>query len=161
MRDFVLSANDGIITTFAVVAGAQGANLAPRVVIIIGVANLVADAISMASGSYLSQESEDQIKDLNKSFIKHHSNLLWHAFITFLSFVIAGVIPLLPFIFESENAFYFSIAMVVISLMGLGFARSIAIKKGYVRSILETSIVGSLAAFLAFYVGKLLESLVG
>ncbi|MDQ5981255.1 MAG: vacuolar iron transporter family protein [Patescibacteria group bacterium] len=160
MRDFVLSANDGIITTFAVVAGAQGADLPSGVVIILGVANLVADAISMASGSYLSQESEDQIRDLKKSFIKHHSNLLGHSFITFLSFVIAGSIPLLPFIFSAQHAFYFSIAMVVISLMGLGFARSIAIKKGYIRSILETSIVGSLTALLAFAVGKLLESLV-
>lgn len=161
MRDFVLSANDGIITTFAVVAGAQGANFPPYVVITLGLANLLADGISMASGSYLGTESEEEMRQLgSKSVFKYHTSLMGHAFITFAAFVLAGIIPLLPFIFSAENAFYFSIVMVVISLMGLGLARSLAVKRGYLRSILETVIVGSLAAGLAFYVGRFLEQIV-
>jgi VIT1/CCC1 family predicted Fe2+/Mn2+ transporter len=49
---------DGIVTTFAVVAGAAGANLGINVVIILGVANLLADGLSMSIGSYLSKKSE-------------------------------------------------------------------------------------------------------
>lgn len=49
---------DGIVTTFAVVAGAAGANLGIDVVIILGMANLFADGLSMSVGSYLSKKSE-------------------------------------------------------------------------------------------------------
>lgn len=56
--DFVYGANDGIITTFAVVAGATGASLSPHVVIILGIANLVADGISMGASNYLGKKSE-------------------------------------------------------------------------------------------------------
>jgi len=56
--DFVYGANDGIITTFAVVAGAAGALLPGGVVIILGLANLVADAFSMGASNFLSLRSQ-------------------------------------------------------------------------------------------------------
>jgi len=58
--DMVFGANDGIITTFAVVAGAAGAALSPGVIIILGVANLVADGLSMGIGNYLGKKSEKE-----------------------------------------------------------------------------------------------------
>src|SRR6185503_4214681 len=53
LRDFVYGAIDGAVTTFAVVAGVEGANLSASIVIILGVANLVADGFSMAVSNYL------------------------------------------------------------------------------------------------------------
>ena len=55
--DLVYGANDGIITTFAVISGAAGAALAPGVIIILGLANLMADGISMGLSNYLSLRS--------------------------------------------------------------------------------------------------------
>eukprot|EP00043_Microstomoeca_roanoka_P009521 m.90856 g.90856 ORF g.90856 m.90856 type:complete len:319 (+) comp14607_c1_seq1:771-1727(+) len=49
---------DGIITTFAVVASVNGARLSSGVVIVMGLANLVADGIAMGVGEYLSSLSE-------------------------------------------------------------------------------------------------------
>ena len=43
MRDIVYGANDGIVTTFAVIAGVSGADLPMRVIIIVGSASLIAD----------------------------------------------------------------------------------------------------------------------
>ncbi|MDZ4229800.1 MAG: VIT1/CCC1 transporter family protein, partial [Candidatus Veblenbacteria bacterium] len=57
LRDFVYGANDGIITTFAVVAGVAGADLSAKVVIILGFANLFADGFSMAMSNYLGEKS--------------------------------------------------------------------------------------------------------
>jgi VIT1/CCC1 family predicted Fe2+/Mn2+ transporter len=55
---------DGIITTFAVVAAASGADLGGDVVILMGIANLVSDGISMGLGDYFSEKSEkDYIKN--------------------------------------------------------------------------------------------------
>ena len=58
LRDVVYGANDGIITTFAVVAGVAGAGLDTKIVIILGVANLIADGFAMATGNYLGTKSE-------------------------------------------------------------------------------------------------------
>lgn len=58
IKDLIYGANDGIITTFAVVAGATGASLSPMVVIILGLANLFADGLSMGAGNFLGIKSE-------------------------------------------------------------------------------------------------------
>jgi len=63
LGDFVLGAVDGTVTTFAVVAGAAGADLTGRVAIILGMANLLADGFSMAAGNYLSTKAEFQFVD--------------------------------------------------------------------------------------------------
>ena len=61
IRDMVYGANDGIITTFAVVAGVTGA-LSPRAVLIVGAANLFADGLSMGVGNYLSIRSNESAR---------------------------------------------------------------------------------------------------
>lgn len=58
--DMVYGGLDGIITTFAVVSGVAGADLASNVVIILGLANLFADGFSMATGAFLSARSEQE-----------------------------------------------------------------------------------------------------
>ncbi len=59
IKDLVYGANDGIITTFAVVSGVAGAGLDPKIVLILGFANLLADGLSMAVGNYLGTRSEE------------------------------------------------------------------------------------------------------
>ncbi|HAF49326.1 MAG TPA: hypothetical protein DCL08_08855 [Anaerolineaceae bacterium] len=51
---------DGIITTFAVVSGVAGAELGAGVIVILGLANLLGDGLSMAVGAYLSSRSEQE-----------------------------------------------------------------------------------------------------
>lgn len=58
--DLVYGGLDGIITTFAVVSGVAGADLGSGVVLILGLANLLADGFSMATGAYLSAKSEKE-----------------------------------------------------------------------------------------------------
>ena len=49
---------DGIVTTYSVVMGVLGANLSIGVVLILGISTLLADALAMALGDYLSTKSE-------------------------------------------------------------------------------------------------------
>ena len=58
LRDFVYGGVDGAVTTFAVVAGTIGAELSPRIVLILGAANLIADGFSMAASNYLGTRAE-------------------------------------------------------------------------------------------------------
>lgn len=71
IQDVVYGGNDGIVTTFAVVAGTVGADLPHYVIIILGLANLIADGTSMGTGAYLSAKSEaDQYKRVRKEELK-------------------------------------------------------------------------------------------
>lgn len=58
LPEFVYGGIDGLVTTFAVVAGATGANLNLDVVLILWFANLFADGFSMSVGAYLANKSE-------------------------------------------------------------------------------------------------------
>lgn len=60
VKSLVYGGLDGIITTFAVVAGVAGASLSPGIVLIMGFANLIADGFAMAVGDYLSTKSENE-----------------------------------------------------------------------------------------------------
>jgi len=61
IKDLVYGANDGIITTFAVVTGTIGAGLDSKIVIILGIANLLADGFSMGASNFLGQRSENAL----------------------------------------------------------------------------------------------------
>jgi VIT1/CCC1 family predicted Fe2+/Mn2+ transporter len=70
LKEIVYGGNDGIVTTFAVVAGFAGANIAGSssfgfmTVLLFGVANLAADATSMGLGNFLSMRAEqDRYKE--------------------------------------------------------------------------------------------------
>ncbi len=58
VKSLIYGGVDGIITTFAIVAGVVGANLEFSAILILGFANLLADGLSMGIGDYLSSKSE-------------------------------------------------------------------------------------------------------
>ncbi len=58
LRDFVYGAVDGAVTTFAIVAGVQGAGLSTSIIVILGAANIVADGFSMAAGNYSATKAD-------------------------------------------------------------------------------------------------------
>jgi VIT1/CCC1 family predicted Fe2+/Mn2+ transporter len=60
LRDFVYGGIDGAITTFAIVSGVVGAQLSPRIILILGAANLLADGLSMAAGNYVATGAEHE-----------------------------------------------------------------------------------------------------
>jgi vacuolar iron transporter family protein len=52
LRDWIYGGIDGAVTTFAIVAGVIGAELSVRVLMILGLANLIADGFAMAAGNF-------------------------------------------------------------------------------------------------------------
>ncbi|MBX0331867.1 VIT1/CCC1 transporter family protein [Pontibacter sp. HSC-14F20] len=71
ISEFVYGGVDGAITTFAVVAGAEGASLGTSVVIILGMANLIADGFSMSVGNFFST------KATRDNFDRHKTREYW------------------------------------------------------------------------------------
>jgi VIT1/CCC1 family predicted Fe2+/Mn2+ transporter len=60
LKDSVLGALDGAVTTFAVVSSVAGAGLSSSLVIVLGIANMLADGFSMAAGNFSGTRAENQ-----------------------------------------------------------------------------------------------------
>lgn len=213
--DAVFGAIDGTVTTFAVVAGAIGANLSTRVVLILGAANLLADGFSMAAGNFASTRAAreeaarlrqqenlhidvtprgetDEIREIFRRkglrggalesvtrLITSHRDLwiatmlaeeygvsearrspLLAATTTFLAFVAAGLIPLLPFAFGLPYAAEIATGLTVLVFALIGSARSLWSTRKWWSTAIETMAIGVGAASVAYAIGFSLEKLI-
>lgn len=160
LRDAVFGANDGVVTTFAVVAGSAGAMLGSSVVLILGFANLFADGFSMAAGTYLGVKSEIEFEESGGSSKQHEGSPVKHGVVTFISFNLAGLIPLMPFLFKLEHALAISTVLVGLTLFGVGLMRGAYTKKHAFISGVEVLLVGGFAAIVAYGIGFIVHKYV-
>jgi vacuolar iron transporter family protein len=68
LRPIVFGANDGLVSNLALVMGVAGANPAPGVIVLAGVAGLLAGAFSMGVGEYISVQSQRELLDYQIAF---------------------------------------------------------------------------------------------
>jgi VIT1/CCC1 family predicted Fe2+/Mn2+ transporter len=61
IRDIIFGMNDGLLSTFSLVAGVAGGVSNNAIVLLAGLAGAVAGAISMAAGAYISTKSEKEV----------------------------------------------------------------------------------------------------
>ena len=217
LKDVIFAATDGIIASFAVVAAATGGAFSPAVLLVIGGAELFAEGISMASGSFLGTRSEKdfyekeadeerrEIKDIpdkerqeirdilsdkgykgqeleqmtalicsNEKFwvefmmleeLKLYSpeedSEMKNAAITFISFVVAGSIPLLPYVFFGAHSSFFAASIFSgAALFVAGTARTYFSKRSWLVLGLEMLVIGGVSAAIAYGIGFLLRALV-
>jgi len=162
IRDLVYGANDGIVTTFAVVAGSAGADLPPYVVLILGLANLLADGFSMGASSYLAIRSESATLEASGRD-PDDSSPLRHALATFGAFVVVGALPLIAFLapVAPPHRFALTAALALTTMFAFGAARSWVTKRSWWRSGLEMFLIGAAASAVAYATGALVAVLSG
>jgi VIT1/CCC1 family predicted Fe2+/Mn2+ transporter len=152
LPSFVYGSSDGTVTTFAVMAGAVGAGIDTRVVIILGVANLVSDGFSMASADYL---AEDSRKGESRKVVFRNT------LVTFLSFVLVGFIPVLPIIIATkEKQFLLSTIFTLITFACIGYLRAVILERNKLALALQSVGIGSTCAALAYIVGVYVSQIV-
>lgn len=152
LPEIVYGSIDGTVTTFAIVSGVAGASLSATLVLILGLANVLADGFSMASSNYLSERSKFE----NKKIQAFRSSL-----VTFFSFIFIGIIPILPFLtnFEDKNKFLLSCFFTGFTFIIIGYVKGKISGQNKLASSFETFLVGGFAATIAYIVGYLLKGL--
>ena len=71
LRPVVFGANDGLVSNLALVMGVAGANAAPAVIVLAGIAGLLAGAFSMGVGEYISVQSQRELLEFQLAFQRH------------------------------------------------------------------------------------------
>ncbi|MBT4942995.1 MAG: hypothetical protein HN667_03130 [Chloroflexi bacterium] len=220
LKDMVYGGIDGTITTFAVVSGVVGAELAPGIVVILGLANLFADGFSMAVSNFLGTKAEqqflhmirkeeeneidlipegereeirqiyaakgfegellEQVVDVITSneqvwvdtmLLEEHGLLLdgpepkKAAWWTFVAFIVAGIIPVAPFIVNLlvdggiSSPFLWSSIATAATFFAIGIYKARVVGGSTLKAGLETVAVGGMAAVLAYGIGWLLRGI--
>ncbi len=77
------------------------------------------------------------------------------ATVTFVAFLVAGGIPLIPFLIGFEDAFTISSVLVAVVFFGIGTLKSVWSLQSWWRSGLETLLIGGAAAAIAYVVGTM------
>jgi len=225
LKSIIYGGLDGIMTTFAVVAGAAGANLGSNVVLIMGFANLIADGISMGVGDFISGKAEidysraekrreeweydnypkgeidemveiyhekgmslEDAKELVAALNKHRTIFIEtmmveelgimapdpsespakHGFVTFISFCLNGIVPLIPFMIGAAfaNANFWTLFIITCVLVGivmfaLGAITSRFTILSWYKGGFYMFIVGAIAAAASYLIGWGVGQIVG
>lgn len=158
LPDLIFGANDGIITTLAVVSGVTGAALSSTVILILGFANLIADGFSMGASNVLSRRSDAQ-NDALPTF----SAASGHGLATFVGFVLAGIVPLLAYLVPWFDGTRFAVAtmLALATLFAVGAGRAFFTGRGWFVSGVEMLLIGALAAGVAYGIGALGAAIIG
>lgn len=166
LSEFVYGGIDGAVTTFAVVAGATGARFDIKILLVLGFANLIADGFSMGVGSYLSTKSEHELVVKKGGSVTNESSPLIHGLTTYVAFILVGLVPLLvyalDFIFNLNLARPFLLASILTAtaFAGIGVLKSRVARAPILRSVIETMVLGLIAASLAYILGDVLERII-
>jgi len=159
IRDLVYGANDGIITTFAVVAGVAGGSLSQAAVLIVGAANLAADGVAMGVGNLLAIRANESA--LAAEGLPEQEAYPWkHGLATLLAFVGAGTLPLVPYMLPLGPGahLWWSAALTMASLFGVGVARAAITRDYWLKTGLEMLALGGLVALAAYGAGALVAA---
>lgn len=152
--DLVYGANDGVITTFAAVAGVEGGSLSALTILIVGVANLAADGLSMGIGNYLSIRARESARAA-EGLAEEESQPIRHGTATALAFIAAGAVPLVPYALVADSTLngWISTALALATLFAIGAARGVVTRSRWWLTGLEVLGLGALAGAAAYVAG--------
>jgi VIT1/CCC1 family predicted Fe2+/Mn2+ transporter len=159
LRDLVYGANDGIITTFAVVAGVTGGALTSTAVLVIGAANLAADGLSMGAGNFLAIRANESARRA-ENLPEEEASPFRHAVATFSAFVTVGAVPLVPYVLPviTDTRFMWSTVLTFGALFAVGAARSAVTEDRWWATGLEMLLLGIGVAAAAYGAGALVAA---
>jgi VIT1/CCC1 family predicted Fe2+/Mn2+ transporter len=210
LKDMIYGAIDGAVTTFAIVAGVEGAGLSHGIIVALGLANIIADGFSMAASNYSGTKAElddrKRIMRIEERHIAQHpegemeelrqilqlrglsgavleqatqeiatSKENWIGLMltdeyglatvepaplraagaTFAAFLLAGSVPLIPFVLGLPDPFTISVSATLLTFFLIGTGKSRWSLAKWWRSGTETLLIGGVAALLAYSVGGL------
>ena len=165
LRAAVLGANDGIVSIAGLVVGVAGATSDKSIILTAGVAGILAGAISMAAGEYVSVSTQ---RDIEKEHHKNHSveqetvedvvfTNPWHAAVASASsFLVGSLIPFIAVMLPLGSATIpVTFVAVIAALVLTGYLSAKFGGTNKRRAILRVVMGGTLAMLVTYIIGAL------
>lgn len=150
LRNVIFGVEDSLVSTVGVLFGVATASNDAKLIITTGLVVVSVEALSMGAGSYLSERSVQEA--LNN---KVSSSPIIDGFLMFVSYFLAGFIPLLPyFLLDVHTAKYVSVLLALIALFITGYLPSKKLKSG-IRMVT----IAGLAVLIGFAVASITNTL--
>ena len=172
LRAAVMGANDGLVSNFSLVMGVAGGVDNPTVVMLAGIAGLLAGGFSMAAGEYISVASQRDVylhqtrqenaeRDLGDD-LDYLGSPWGAAFSSFSAFIAGALIPLAPYLANLGGmAIYLSAALSAVALLAVGAAVAVGSGRSPAWGAVRMLLAGSLAAGATFGMGYLVGRIAG
>ncbi|MEK7064427.1 MAG: VIT1/CCC1 transporter family protein [Patescibacteria group bacterium] len=150
-RETIFGLEDSIVSTLGVVVGIAAGTDSRYIVVLSATIVVVVESLSMTAGTYLSNKSEMEINHARADIVRRS---LTDSLSMAVSYVLGGVISVLPFFFFSPlGAIVPAIVLSVVLLFSIGYIKGKMAKINPVRSGLEMSLVSLTAALLGYLIG--------
>ncbi|MCL4140803.1 UNVERIFIED_CONTAM: hypothetical protein GTU68_008296, partial [Idotea baltica] len=165
LRAAVLGANDGIVSVSSLVVGVAAGGATQSTILLTGIAGLVAGALSMAAGEYISVQSQADTENADLEIEKRElaeepekePRPIQAALSSATAFALGAVIPIIASILASTHLANLVITITtLITLALLGVLAAFAGGASKVKGAIRVSFWGALAMGITALVGKLI-----
>lgn len=144
---------DSLVSTTGVIAGVSAGSQDPHVILLAATVTILVEALSMGAGQFLSERAVHQMDT------GHSDNLLLGAGLMFISYLLAGLVPLIPVIlFAFPMSISVSVSSAFIGLFLLGYIKGKIVQTAPVRSGVEILLIGGAATVLGLVAGWLFRT---
>lgn len=154
LRSGLFGLQDGLVSTTGVVVGISTGVQNKEIVILAVLVAIMVEASSMAAGQYSSEKAVHQMHKTSK----HNDSLFAGAIIMFVSYLLAGLIPISPlFLFNLADTRVISILFAFTGLFIIGYVKGKIVEDKPLRNAVELFIIGALATGVGLVVGYFLK----
>lgn len=151
VRNIVFGVEDGLVSTVGFLSGVAVIGVVYEQIVSIGAILIMVEAFSMGAGSLLSEHSTEEYETKKDVFFKKS---FFGGVAMFFSYICAGFVPLLPYVFGISDAFKLSIGLSLVFLFILGAVSAKFFGISIWKEGLRMAVIGGLAIGLGVFVGQ-------
>ncbi len=160
IRELVFGIEDSLVSTLGTITGIAVGAQSTYIVLLSAFVLIASESTSMAAGSYLSSVSVEEVGGASKK--RATENPVTGAVVMWVSYVLGGFIPVLPYFFlPIHQAIPPSILLTVITLFLVGFWTAEYTKRPRIRSGINMAVISISAALIGYLIGYAINAYFG
>lgn len=154
LRSVIFGIEDSLVSTTGLIAGLSIGAENKKVVLLGGIVAIAVESISMGAGEYLSDDAVSELDKINR----HKDQPFISGVLMFISYLLAGMIPLLPIVFMVyPSSLWASVAFALTGLFLLGFLKGRLLHTNPLRGGAKILVVGGIATVFGVAVGSMFK----
>lgn len=153
VRNIIFGVEDSVVSTVGLLSGiAASGQVGHAAILLTGFVYILVEGLSMAIGSYISEESvQEYMRDLQPT----ERVPVVGAIVMFISFVVAGFVPIIPYLITTGTlALTLSIVLSLVLLGVVAYIHARVVRLPVLGRVLRIVLLGGAAIGLGIVVGR-------